>query len=569
MGSGQGKTRIKNCQTGLEYLQSLISNVDVQLSVQIQTQLKQLILQKPKISKDIELLYNYFSQDHIDCEKYSPEDYEHLNILSTFQKKLLEPPKIINQQKEDGADQNVSQLKMQYIKSLRLLDIKSLDEFKSNEFQESSWIYKLIKGIKNYCIIANILLLKCEKDKELQWIIYVTIWEHFSQKLSNLSEKYSFQKINQSFDEYFHKKLTPQLKVETLGAKIWGGQVNIDKQFAINQILLGRKDRKSNLPLSRIATVLMEMSTDIYNLQLAGSDEFVIPKLIQELQEQSRQLYDQNFEGDYGDFFQFWFLDNQYVLTIFPEWIIENYVDTILFEFLEDLFCQQILKLSQEEQQQINNIYLKEYQIEPILLDANELNQQGNQSLQNLLTFDQFLRSQQEPTISLITKRVLNEKKNSEIFKSNTTTNNSGVLVDHQIVMQQLHQQSIGQQVSSDIQSESRSSHFFSAFMTKSSKLKNLSLVELENITNQYDIIKFPIQSRIEARNQRIKMKNKNITRINYEFRSLFSFENQKGDINQKQQEFFQSLLNQENQLESVIEKKECIKSIAEMLLEQ
>ncbi|CAD8189392.1 unnamed protein product [Paramecium octaurelia] len=567
MGSGQGKTRIKNCLTGLEYLQNLIPNVEVQLSGEVQAQLKQVILKMPKISKEIENQFKYFGQDHFDCEKYIPEDYEHLNILSTFQKNLLEPPMIRSQLEEDAADQYQIQLKINDIKSLRMLDIKQLDAFKCNKLQEPGWI-SLIKGIKNYCTITNTLLLHCEKDKKLQWIIYVTIWEHFSYKLSNLSKKYSFQKINQAFDEHFHTNLKPSLKVETLGAKIWGGQVSIDKQFAINQILLGRKDRKSDLPLSRIATVLMEMSTDVYNLQFAGSDEFVIPNLIQQLQEQSKQLYEEKFKGDYHDFFQFWFLDNQFVLTIFPEWIVENYVDTILFEFVEDLFCQQILKLTQEEQQQLNNNYFKEYQIQPIFLDENELGLDCEQSFQNLLTFDQFLKSQQEPTISVIAKKVSNEKKNSDLLKSNSTTNYSGLLVDHQMVMHQLHQPQIGEQVSSDIQSESRSSYFSSAVMTKNSKLINLSLNEFEQITNYYDIIKFPIQSRIEARNQRIKMKNKNITRINYEFRSLFSFENQKGDIIKKQQDFFQSLLNQENKLESVIEQKECIKSIAEMLLE-
>ncbi|CAK73986.1 unnamed protein product (macronuclear) [Paramecium tetraurelia] len=568
MGSGQGKTRIKNCLTGLDYLQNLIPNVEVQLSIEVQGQLKQVILKMPKISKEIENQFKYFGQDHLDFEKYIPEDYEHLNMLSTFQKKLLEPPTIRSQLEEDAADQHQVQLKINDIKSLRMFDIKQLDTFKCSKLQEPGWI-SLIKGIKNYCTITNTLLLQCEKDQKLQWIIYVTIWEHFSQKLSNLSKKYSFQKINQAFDEHFHTNLRPSLKVEMFGAKIWGGQVSIDKQFAINQILLGRKERKSDLPLSRIATVLMEMSTDVYNLQFAGSDEFVIPNIIQQLQEQSKQLYEEKFKGDYHDFFQFWFLDNQYVLTIFPEWIVENYVDTILFDFVEDLFCQQILKLTQEEQQQLNNTYFKEYQIQPIFLDANELGLDFEQSLQNLLTFDQFLKSQQEPTISAIAKRVSNEKKNSELLKSNSTTNYSGLLVDHQMVMQQLNQPQIGEQVSSDIQSEGRSSYFSSALMSKNSQLISLSLNEFEQITNQYDTIKFPIQSRIEARNQRIKMKNKNITKINYEFRSLFSFENQKGDTMKKQQDFFQSLSKQENKLESVIQQKECIKSIAEMLLKE
>ncbi|CAD8180276.1 unnamed protein product [Paramecium pentaurelia] len=138
-------------------------------------------------------------------------------------------------------------------------------------------------------------------------------------------------------------------------------------------------------------------------------------------------------------------------------------------------FCQQILKLTSEEQQQINVTYLQEFQFKPIMLEENEQIRDNESYIKNLITFDQYLIIQQESTISILTKRVANEKLICDILRNSTTANYSGLLLDHQLVIQYINQQSIEeQQKFSDYQSENISSYLLSVFMTKQQKLKLL-----------------------------------------------------------------------------------------------
>ena len=52
------------------------------------------------------------------------------------------------------------------------------------------------------------------------------IWEHFQNHLINFAKDpdYDLSPINKSFDDKFYK-LSPELKIEIIGAKLWGNMV--------------------------------------------------------------------------------------------------------------------------------------------------------------------------------------------------------------------------------------------------------------------------------------------------------------------------------------------------------
>ncbi|CAD8076765.1 unnamed protein product [Paramecium primaurelia] len=151
------------------------------------------------------------------------------------------------------------------------------------------------------------------------------------------------------------------------------------------------------------------------------------------------------------------------------------------------------------------------------MLEENKQSRDIESYLKNLITFDQYLIIQQESKIYILTKRVANEKLICDVLKSST--------IARSLISYSIYQLIIQRRIIRDLDypSENISSYLSSVFMN----IQQNQNFQIQRILNL--LLINMIKSRIEDRNQRIKMKNKTYLEQIMNFIVYLVLKNRKG----------------------------------------
>ncbi|CAD8069896.1 unnamed protein product [Paramecium sonneborni] len=441
------------------------------------------------------------------------------NISSVFQCSLIANKYNLYKQIEN------QKIDSDFVRNFRLMNFEQLKSNYEGEYENS--LISLYQGIKIYCHLANKILIELKSNSLVQCQVYVLIWEHLQNHLIKFSKDpdYDLNPINKSFDEKYYK-LSPEIKIEIIGGKLWGNIVQqLDVDFILDEFKKARRsNQQSIIPFNQIFNAIIDINIDVAHLQWIGRSDFQfsdqLNKIVRFIQEDSKQLMDDLYMDSKGDlimFFEKWEKDNYFLKSSLPLWICENYFDCKFFEFSENKIQGDFKLLSQVEQKKLLDQY-------PIL-DSNSrpLNfiDQFQQSLNSkCFQFDDFLQKNSEQILIKMLQWLKEEKKYSNIMLISESTQQGGsAAINYEDISNCVFEENSQDQGNSAIRSQN--------LIQSQIQQPNIVIeqeVEIVRVCKKYDSIKNIISSSIEQRDENIMFRNMGSNTISKELIDFFSF---------------------------------------------
>ncbi|CAK77909.1 unnamed protein product (macronuclear) [Paramecium tetraurelia] len=502
----------------LSCLKLLIEDIELYADAKILNQLKEIFIKFPShFEKNRKKVIKILSKS-IPPQILQFEDILLNNISSVFQCSLIANK--LNKQIQ------IQKIDPDFVRNFRLMNFEKFKPNYEGEYENS--LLLLFQGLKSYCNLANQILKELRNNKLVQSQIYVLIWEHYQNHLIKFSKDpdYDLSPINKSFDEKFYK-LSPELKIEIIGAKLWGSMVvQLDVDFILDEFKLARRsNNQSQIPFNQLFNAMIDINIDVANLQWIGRSDFQFSEqlkdIIQFIQLDSKEFMNNLYFESKGDllvFFEKWEKDNIFLKSALPLWICENYLDGLFFEYSEEKIQENFKLLSQVEQKKLIEQYSNSEIIpQPIRFEDSFQLQLNSKYFQ----FDDFLQKNSEQILIKMIKWLKSEKQFSNIMLISESTQQGGsAAINYQdisnCVFEENHQVEQGNQevkVQSLIQSQ-----------IPESNILNEQEDEIVRICKKYDSIKNVIQSSIEQRDENIIFRNRGLNPIPIELIDFFSF---------------------------------------------
>ncbi|CAD8153495.1 unnamed protein product [Paramecium pentaurelia] len=498
----------------LSCLKFLIEDIELYVDVKILNQLKEIFIKFPcHFEKNRKKVIKILSKS-IPPQITQFEDILLNNISSVFQCSLIDKKynKYIDIQKIDS----------DFVRNFRLMNFEQLKSNYGGQYENS--LILLFQGLKSYCNLANQIIKELKDNKLVQCQIYVLIWEHFQNHLIKFSKDpdYDLSPINKSFDEKFYK-LSPELKIEIIGAKLWGCMVQqLDIDFILDEFKLARRsNNQSQIQFNQFFNAIIDINIDVANLQWIGRSDFLfsdqLKDIIQFIQQDSKDLMNNLYFESHGDlliFFEKWEKDNKFLKSILPLWICENYLDSHFFEYCEEKIQENFKLLSQVEQKKL----IEQYQNSESLSQQESFQQQLNSKY---FQFDDFLSKNSEQILNKMIKWLKQEKQFSNIMLISESTQQGGsAAINYQDISNHVFDENNQiEQGNSNIKVQS----LIYSQIPESNILKEQE-DEIVRICKKYDSIKNIIQSSIEQRDENIIFRNRGLNPISNELIDFFSF---------------------------------------------
>ncbi|CAK69000.1 unnamed protein product (macronuclear) [Paramecium tetraurelia] len=518
MGGVQSLNR--NCKKSLlSCLQLLVEDVEFYADAQFLAQIKNIQISFP----------NNFEKNRkkkIDLLKQSlpPQISFHEDVLLNYLSSAFQCSLIRSNNSKLKNSKDISMDK-EFVKTFRLMNFSGLQQEYDNCYQNN--LVHLYQGLNCYCNLANQIIKELNQNLDVQCKVYVLIWEHFQNHLCKLStsDAYDLQPLNQYFNENY-AIISPNLKIEAIGGKLWGTlvqQLNLD--YIRQQFQIARRDpTQQSICLFQVFNALIDMNIDAANLQWIGISDFKftgsLKLLIDFIVADTNQFLNQLNEKSQGNLFlllDLWEKDDNFLKSVLPTWICENILNTQFFSFFEQRIREKI-KLMQTSQQK--NLIVK-HSKQKVDTDFQSQLEQAKMSLDSIFFQVDFFQQQNiDSTLQIMIKQLRSENEFSSIIlaSENTQQGPSDLLVQqtsHIFSDLEVHhiQSNILEQQDSDI------------FGSQALDSKLLSPEdEIAEICQKYDQKKNSIYLNIQQRDEKIKLRNRNLQPISNELSKIFSF---------------------------------------------
>ncbi|CAD8145541.1 unnamed protein product [Paramecium pentaurelia] len=462
----------------------------------------------------------------------------------------------------------------EFVKTFRLMNFSGLQQKYENCYQNN--LVLLYQGLKSYCNLANQIIKELNQNLDVQCKVYVLIWEHFQNHLCKLSisEIYDLQPLNQFFNENY-TIISPSLKIESIGGKLWGTsvqQLNID--YIKQQFKITRRDHaQQNICLFQVFNAFIDMNIDAAHLQWIGVSDFEfsgsLKLLIDFIIEDTNEFFIQLNEKSQGNLLlllDLWEKDDNFMKSVLPTWICENILNTLFFSFFEQKIREKIKLMQINQQKNLIEKYCKQR----VDIDFQNQLEQAKKSLESVFfQFDYYHIQNIEPTLQIMIKQLRSEKEFSSIILASEKTQqgpsdlliqqNSNILSDADVDVHHIQSNIFDPQDADLFESKQQNSDLLSPED------------EIAQICQKYDQKKNNIQLNIQQRDEKIKLRNRNIQPISKELFKVFSFVH---SISQEQVDIIVNLLIEKKHKEinfinnNLFVNQECFKgSIAAELL--
>ncbi|CAD8075862.1 unnamed protein product [Paramecium sonneborni] len=413
----------------------------------------------------------------------------------------------------------------EFVKNFRLMNFS----YKQHQYDDcyQNNLELLLNGIKSYCSLANLIIRELDQNLDLQCMVYVLIWEHLQNNLCKLSKLdiYDLQPLNQFFNEHY-ATINPPLKVEQIGGKLWGTQVQqLNINYIKKQFEDARRDKtKQKISLFQVINALIDINIDAAQLQWLGFSDFqfrgnlkVLIDFIIEDTEILLNKLNQQSNGDLILLLDLWEKDDQFMKSVLPTWICENKLNTQFFSYFELKIKQKIKQLQVSQQKNLIERYSKQtYQI-----DFQHQLQNSKESLQSIFfSFEDFQLQNMDSTLQIMIKQLKQEKQFSSIIQASEKTQqgtsdllipqNSNLFSD--IDVHHIQSNIIDQLDEDNLEVKQQKSDLISPED------------EIAKICNKFDLIKNKIQLNIQQRDEKIKLRNKNLSPVSQNLEIVLSF---------------------------------------------
>ncbi|CAD8064867.1 unnamed protein product [Paramecium sonneborni] len=518
MGAGQSSN--KNCKKSLiNCLQMLVEDVEFYVDKEFLDQLKNISISfSSKFEKNRKKVIDLLKQS-IPPQITLFEDVL-LNYASTvFQCSLI--------RNNNNKQKKIKEINMdkEFVKTFRLMNFSSLKDQYDNFYQNSLVLLK--QGLQSYCSLADQIIKELNQNLDVQCQVYVLIWEHFQNHLCKLSNSdiYDLQPLNEFFNEHY-ATINPPLKIETIGGKLWGTyvqQLNID--YIKKQFENVRRDRtQKKISLFQVINALIDLNIDAAHLQWIGDSNFQfygkLKELIDFIINDTEIFFDelnQQSKGDLILFLDLWEKDDNFMKSILPTWICENKLNTKFFTYFEQKIQEKIKLLQTSQQKNLIERYSKQF----CEIDFENQLQYAKESLESTyFQFENFQLQSLDSTLQLMIKQLKSEKQFSSIILASEKTQQG----PSDLLIQQ-NSNILSEINVHHIQSNILDSSDGDIFESKQSKLNIMSPEdEIAEICQKFDHKKNTIQLNILQRDQKIKLRNRNLQPINQDLREVFSF---------------------------------------------
>ncbi|CAD8074447.1 unnamed protein product [Paramecium sonneborni] len=497
-------------------LKFLIEDIELYADEELLKQLREIFIKFPyNFKKNSKKVIQILSKS-IPPQIMQFEDILLNNISSVFQCSL-----IANKNNSYKQIENYN-IDSDFVRNFRLMNFDKLKSNYEGEYENS--LILLYQGLKSYCSLANQIIKELKINSLAQCQVYVLIWEHFQNNLIKFSKDpdYDLNPINKCFDEKFYK-LFPELKIEIIGAKLWGNMVQqLDVNFILDEFQKARRSNKqSRISFNQIFNAIIDINIDVAHLQWIGRSDFQfsdqLKKIVEFIRKDSEQLMDDLYLKSAGHlmiFFQKWEQDNCFLKSVLPLWICENYFDNLFFQFSENKIQENFKLLSLVEQKKLIEQYSNSDSLSQPLSFIDEFQQSLNSKC---FQYDDFLQRNSEQILIKMIKWLKEEKKFSDILQISESTQQGGsAAINFQDIQNILFDENNQDQRNSEFQKQS---------VVQSQIQQSLEEEdEIVKICKKYDSIKNQIQSSIQQRDENIMFRNRGQNPISNEFIDFFSF---------------------------------------------
>ncbi|CAD8145302.1 unnamed protein product [Paramecium octaurelia] len=449
------------------------------------------------------------------------EDVLLKDISSAFQYQLI-ANKSNNKQRQF---QNYK-LDSDFVRNFRLMNFEKLNLKYAGEYEDS--LIQLYQGLKTYCNLADQIIKELKNNHLVQSQVYALIWEHFQNHLIQFSKDpfYDLNPINKIFDEKYYK-LTPQLKIEIIGGKLWGCFVQqLDVHFILNEFRIARRsNNQKQIQFNHLFNSIIDMNIDVANVQWIGSSCFQfsdqLKDIIEFIQKDSQELMNNLYfesNGDLLEFFDKWKKDNIFLKSSIPQWICENYFDTLFFEFSEEKIKENFKLLSKVELQQI----IEKYSYQEVRPDGMCIEQDFQQPLNsNFSQYDEYLYQNMEKILNKMIDWLKEENLLSDILLISESTQQGGSAA---INYQDIHN-CIFEENEYQVQRHSKQEvQSLIQYQLPVSNIMSGQEDRIVRICKKYNQVKNLIVSNIHYRDQNVQFRNRGMNSISNKLLDFFSF---------------------------------------------
>ncbi|CAD8159007.1 unnamed protein product [Paramecium pentaurelia] len=503
----------------LSCLKFLIEDIELQADVKLLNYLRQIFIKFPfNFEKNRKKVINILSKS-IPLQITQFEDVLLNYLSSSFQCQLI-AKKSYNKYNQI----EIQKIDSEFVRNFRLMNFDNLKSNYEGEYENS--LILLFQGLKSYCNLANQIIKELKNNILVQSQVYALIWEHFQNHLIKFSKDpyYDLNPINKYFDEKFYK-LSPELKIEIIGGKLWGCMVQqLDINFILDEFKIARRsNNQSDIQFHKLFNAIIDINIDVANLQWIGKSDFQfsdqLKDIIQFIQKDSQDLMNNLYFESKGNllvFIEKWEKDNNFLKSSIPLWICENYFDCLFFEYCEEKIKENFKLLSQVEQNKLIEQYQNQESKQNAMCIEQDFQYQFNSKL---FQFDDFLQQNSEQILLKMIKLLKEQEQLSSIMLISESTQQGGsAAINYQDISNSLFEESQKQeQINQKVQS-------IISFQPPLSNILIEQEDEILRICKKYDYIKNIILSSIQQRDNNIMFRNRGLNSISKELLDFFSF---------------------------------------------